>query len=212
MSKRSLILAGVAALTASLAGPIAADVIAYRTEDGVFAYTDDRDKVPARYADDAVTVRDSKLRTYPHLTVEDTPTARAVTARLQNRLDYLRQLNAASASERVVAATTAAAAAHGGTVISLPTNAPGFLGPDGKPSTTGGRSFASPSIEVTAGASDEPIITEPILTKEDGRIRTRRATIVKQGDKILAIMKGRSHQVDVNSDIYDEDELLEPRQ
>jgi hypothetical protein len=27
----------------------------------VFAYTDDHDKVPARYAADAVTVRDSKL-------------------------------------------------------------------------------------------------------------------------------------------------------
>ena len=38
-------------------------------------------------------------------------------------------------------------------------------------------------------------------------MRTRRATIVKQGDKILAIMKGRSHHVDVTSDIYDEDAL-----
>jgi len=38
-------------------------------------------------------------------------------------------------------------------------------------------------------------------------VRTRRATIVKQGDKILAIMKGRSHHVDVTSDIYDEDAL-----
>ena len=65
-----------------------------------------------------------------------------------------------------------------------------------------------PSIEVTANASDEPIVVEPILTKEDGRVRTRRATIVKQGDKTVAIMMGRSHHVDVNSDIHDEDELF----
>ena len=62
MLKRNLVLAGASALVSSLlAAPIAADIIAYRTEDGVFAYTDDRDKVPARYAADAVTVRDSAL-------------------------------------------------------------------------------------------------------------------------------------------------------
>lgn len=198
MLKRNWILAGASALASSLlAAPIAADVIAYRTEDGVFAYTDDREKVPARYAADAVTVRDSALHTYPRLTLEDTPAARAVTSRLEKRLDYLRQLNAASAAEREVAANSAGQS----TVISIPT---GTLGKDGK-------GVAPPSIEVAANASDEPIIVEPILTKEDGRARTRRATIVKQGDRILAIMKGRSHHVDINSDIYDEDELLEPR-
>ena len=60
MLKQSLTLAGASALLSSLlAAPIAADIIAYRTEDGVFAYTDDHDKVPARYAHDAVTVPDA---------------------------------------------------------------------------------------------------------------------------------------------------------
>ena len=193
MSKRSLILTGAAALAATLAGaPIAADVIAYRTEDGVFAYTDDHDKVPARYAADAVTVRDTQLRTYPRLTVED-PAAREVTSRLERRLDYLRQMNAASAPEREVAAKSAAHNA----VISIPTGP--TLGKDGQ-------GFPAPSIEVTANGG-APIVVEPILTKEGDRVRTRRATIVRQGDKILAIMKGRSHHVDVTSDIYDEDAL-----
>ena len=116
-----------------------------------------------------------------------------MTSRLEKRLDYLRQLNAASAAEREVAANAAAQR----TVISIPTG------------TLGKRTASPPSIEVAAGASDEPIVVEPILTKEGDRVRTRRATIVKQGDKILAIMKGRSHHFDVNSDIYDEDALLE---
>ena len=117
-----------------------------------------------------------------------------MTSRLEKRLDYLRQLNAASAAEREVAANAAAQS----TVISIPTG-------------TAGASVTSPSIEVAADASDAPIVVEPILTKEDDRARTRRTTIVKQGDKILAIMKGRSHHFDVNSDIYDEDALLEQR-
>lgn len=195
MLKRNLILAGAGALASSLlAAPIAADVIAYRTEDGVFAYTDDREKVPARYAGDAVTVRDSALQTYPRLTIEDTTTARAVSSRLEKRLDYLRQLNAASSAERAVAAN----AASQSTVISIPT------GPTGN-------GASSPSIEVAANGSTDPLVVEPILTKEDNRVRTRRATVVKQGDKIIAIMKGPQHHFDVTSDIHDEDSLLEPR-
>src|SRR5262245_18396935 len=106
MPTQKLILAGASALvSALLAAPIAAaDIFAYRTEDGVFAYTDHHDKVPARYAADAVTVLDTKLEAYPRLTVQDTAAANAVNARLEKRLDYLRHLNAASALQREVAA------------------------------------------------------------------------------------------------------------
>jgi hypothetical protein len=191
MLKRNLILAGASALASSLlAAPIAADIIAYRTEDGVFAYTDDHDKVPARYAADAVTVRDSALQTYPRLTLEDTPAARAVTSRLEKRLDYLRQLNAASAAEREVAANSAAQS----TVISIPTGRSGANG-------------TQPSIEIAASASDAPIVIEPIHSKQDGRATTRRTTIVKQGDKILAVMKGQSHHFNASTDVYEEEAL-----
>jgi hypothetical protein len=189
MLKRNLFLAGAGALAAALVGaPIAADVIAYRTEDGVFAYTDDHDKVPARYRADAVTVRDTALKAYPQLTLEDTPTARAVTARLEKRLDYLRQVNAASAAEREVAET----AARKNTVFSIPT----------------GHGTASPMMEVTAGGGAGPIVVDPILTTEFDRGRTRRTTLVKQGDEILAVVKGPQHHFNVNEDIYEEDELL----
>ena len=52
-----------------------------------------------------------------------------------------------------------------------------------------------------------PIVIEPIHSKQDGRPLTRRTTIVKQGDKILAIMKGRSHHFNASSDVYDEEAL-----
>src|SRR5262245_52989573 len=109
MQKRNRILSSAIGAALVLGGPVQAlaDIIAYRTEDGVFAYTDDRDKVPARYAADAVTVRDSRLPSYPRLTVEDTGAARAVSQRLEKRLDYLRQVNATSAAERDAAANAA---------------------------------------------------------------------------------------------------------
>jgi hypothetical protein len=137
MPKRNWILASASLIAAALpVAPIAADIIAYRTDDGVFAYTDDHDKVPARYASDAVTVRDANLHTYPRLTVEDSATTRDVTARLEKRLDYLRQLNAASAAERPVAAT--ARGQGTGTVLSIPT----------------GHTLGAPTIDVTAGADE----------------------------------------------------------
>lgn len=187
MTKRSLVLAGAAALATSLSGaPIAADVIAYRTEDGVFAYTDDREKVPARYAADAVTVRDAKLGSYPRLTVEDTASAREVTARLEKRLDYLRQVNAPSAAPHAAAADVSAP--HG-TVVTIPT-APG-----------------APAIELAADPADGPVVVEKIRTRDGVRAATRGTTMVKQGDKVIAVMKSRAHHIDVNSDFYDEAQL-----
>src|SRR5262245_1631445 len=116
MQKRTRVLARAGVLVSSLvmSGPVAAGgIFVYPTEDGVFAYTDDRDKIPARYADDAVAVHDSRLQTYPRLTIEDTRTAREVTARMEKRLDYLRQVNAPAPRAR-----EAAPAAAGRTVIS----------------------------------------------------------------------------------------------
>jgi len=209
MLKRSLVLAGATALVSSLVGaPIAADIIAYRTEDGVFAYTDDKDKVPARYAPDAVTVRDSELHSYPRLTIEDTAAAREVSARLEKRLDYLRQANAASAAERDVAAANASAPQS--TVISIPTRMATGVG-KAKSAKGSSSSAASPSIEVAANPAEGPIVVEPVLSKQGNRATTRTTTLVKQGDHVLAILKSRSHHTDVNSDIYDEEALEEGR-
>jgi hypothetical protein len=190
MLDRNRILSRALAASLALAAPGAAlaDIIAYRTEDGVFAYTDDREKVPARYADEAVTVPDSRLRSYPRLTVEDTGAARAVSQRLERRLDYLRQVNAATSAERDVAV----AAASQRRAVTVATG-----------------SAHVPTLDVPVDEGTGPIIVEPILTKEAFRPRTRRATVIKQGDQTLAIVKGRSHHIDINSDIHDEETLLE---
>ena len=173
-----------------MATPVAAsaDIFAWRTEDGVFSYTDDRESIPARYADDVVAVPDSRLEAYPRLTVEDTNAAREVSTRLERRLEYLRQLNTATAPPR-----RASRAARGnGTTISVETG-----------------NAQAPTLDIATGDGDGPIVVEPILTKESGNVRTRRTTVVKQGDRTIAVLKGPSHQFNVNDDIYDEDRLLD---
>jgi hypothetical protein len=165
-----------------------ADIFAWQTEDGVFSYTDDRKSIPARYAKDAVAVPDSRLGAYSRLTVEDTDAAREVTTRLERRLDYLRRLNTITAPAPSANATRAG----GRTTISVATDSP-----------------QAPTLDIATHEGDGPIVVEPILTKESGDSRTRRATIVKQGDRTLAVLKGRSHVVNVNDDIHDEDRLID---
>jgi hypothetical protein len=171
-----------------MAAPVAAsaDIFAWRTEDGVFSYTDDRESIPARYVEEAVSVPDSRLRAYPRLTVEDSEATRAVATRLERRLEYLRQLNTA----RVPARSTEAATR--GAVISVATG-----------------NAQAPILDIATDDASGPIVVEPFLTKESGQVRTRRTTIVKQGDRTLAVLKGASHHVNVNDDILDEDDLLD---
>ncbi len=182
------------ALAAALFAPAAvqADVFGWRTEDGVFAYTDDRDKIPARYADEAVVVRDTGLRSYPRLTREDSETTRVVAERLQKRLDYLRQVNAPTVVEAPAAA--AAPAAAGRTTVTVATGDPRV-----------------PTLDVHTDDSAGPVIVEPLLTRYSDQARTRRTTVVKQGDRTLALVKGRSHHYDVNEDIHDEAALEQGR-
>ncbi len=182
---------GALLLAVLMATPVAAsaDIFAWRTEDGVYSYTDDRESIPARYAKDAVAVRDSRLQAYPRLTVEDTAATREVSTRLERRLEYLRQLNTQTAPARK---STRSATASGRTTLSVATG-----------------NAQAPTLDIETDESQGPIVVEPILTKESGKVRTRRATIVKQGDRTLAVVKGRSHVVNVNDDIYDEDRLIE---
>ena len=181
--------AGVLGAAFLLATPWAAsaDVYGWRTDDGVFAYTDDRDQIPARYADRAVRVNRKPLADYPRLTREDSQTTRAVSDRLQKRLEHLRRVNAQDAA-------TAAGTASAGTrqTVSVATG-----------------SAQAPFIDVETDGSAAPIVVEPLITKAPGKIRTRRATVIRQGDRTLAVVKSRPHSINPNSDIHDEDDLLE---
>lgn len=174
------------ALVLGLAAPALADVYAWKTDDGVFAYTDNPKNIPARYKDDAVAVHDTHLEDYSRLTREDTATTRAVAARQEKRLEYLRRVNALDATR------PATRAAAGRTTVTVATG-----------------SAQVPTMDVTVDEASGPVVVEPITTKRPGHVRTRRSTIVTQGDRTLALIKGRQHEIDPNEDIVDESDLIE---
>lgn len=173
---------------ALIAPAVSAEIYAWRTEDGGYAYTDDRDQVPARYADQVEVLRDRKLQAYERYTVQDGDAGRDYADKLSARLERLRAMNAPDARTAV-------------------SSKPGARPQNTLALSTG--DDRAPYIQVPAGNGLGPIVVEPVNAKETGDIRTRRVTVIRQGDETLAVIKGNPHVFNVNDDIYDEDELVD---
>lgn len=184
---------GIAALVlglgvALIAPAVAAEIYSWRTEDGGYAYTDDRDQVPARYANQVKVLRDRKLEAYDRYTPQDGAAGHDYAEKLSARLERLRAVNASAAQPAL-------------------RQAPGALPQNTLALSTG--DDRAPLIQVPTGNGLGPIVVEPVNAKATGDIRTRRVTVIRQGDETLAVIKSNPHVINVNDDIYDEDELVD---
>ena len=177
-----------AVVVGGLSAPAQAETYTWRTEDGVYAYTDDPKHIPERYIGQARLVKLRSLQSYERFTAQDTVATNHYSSQLTKRLEYLRALNAAP---RYAAPAQATASAPAQSAISFSTGGPN-----------------DPRLELPIGQSDAaPIVVEPILAKQTGDFRTRRVTLVKQGGKIIAVLKGNPHHYNPSTDIFDEDAL-----
>ena len=190
MRSRFLRLAGAAALVAGLAAPAAADpVYSWRTEDGGYAFTDDPKGVPARYRDQAQVRETGRLHDYKRYTPADGAASERYAEQLTSRLEHLRAVNderVASSDERAVRGS----------------------GPQTAISMQSEDDFA-PSVEVNQGTGGEPILVDTLFTRPEGRAVTRQTTVVRQGDKILSVVRPRLREWNITTDIHDESELLD---
>ena len=160
-----------------------AEFYAWRTDDGVFAYADAREKIPARYAERAVRVSGKRLVDYDRLTLQDSAAQQAVGERLRHRLAYLRALNHGdhvAAEGRTQSAPT----------VTVATGSP-----------------QAPTLDVPASEGDGPVVVETVLGKAKGDLVTRSTTVISQGDRTLAVIKGRRNTHNLSTDILDLDEI-----
>jgi hypothetical protein len=169
-----------------VAPAVSAEIYSWRTEDGGYAYTDDRDQIPARYASQVQVVGSRKLESYERYTIQDAAAGQAYADRLSARLERLRAMNAADATP---AAHTVRAGA--------PQNTLALATGDAR----------APLLQVPAGNGQGPILVEPVIAKESGDSRTRRMTVIRQDGETLAVIKGARHTFNISEDIHDEDEL-----
>jgi len=138
----------------------------WETDSGGIAFTDDPKQIPARYKDQAETVVVRKLDDFERFTPMARSEPPAYAARLDQRLGYLRDLNARTVSPHAVTAPQA---------------------PQGVAIRSGAD---EPSIESYVGTGGEgPVIVETVRSRPDGSPVTRHITIVRRGDQILSVIK-----------------------
>jgi len=142
------------------------------TEDGTYAYTNEKKRVPARYKGEAKTSKLGKMEAYPRYTPGPRIDDRAYADRIVERLEMLRGQTAGLATASSVQDSGAASVQLG----------------------LGG-SVAQIEIPVGAGnESGEPVVVEDVrMQKDHGRQSTRHYKVVRQGERVLAVIKDRVH-------------------
>ena len=150
------------------------------------AFTDDPTRIPERYRSRVETIETGGLDAYPRYTPDDPGAVARHRELLAARLERLRESNAPEAAR---VAPAAAVAPLSESVIQV---------------------NDSTSVRVPATVSDEgPIVVEEVRVKRKGSMFTIHDTVVRQGDKVLMVVRpAQPHQAGPN-DFIDEHELYE---
>ncbi len=188
MRSRIFQLVGAAAFAAALAAPAAADpVYSWRTEDGGYAFTDDPKAIPPRYREQAQKRETGRLHDYKRYTPSDDAATERYAEQLTRRLEHLRAVNE---NHVVVSEQSEPRLAQTSSSISLQ-SANNF----------------EPSVQFDQATGGEPLVVDTLFTRPEGKIVTRQTQVVRQGDRIISVVRPRLREWNVATDIHDESEL-----
>lgn len=155
-------------LAASLVTPaMAGTLFKWTTEDGSVAFTDDPARIPERYRSQVKKIETRGLDSYERFTPRDSAGQSDQQRRLQERLERLRAMNQA--------------APH----VAIP--APGV-----EPRLiikTDERTALTIPAEAQGAA---PVVVEEMRVSDPDSISTRHVTVVRQGDRVLSVIKPAS--------------------
>jgi hypothetical protein len=167
-------------LFVAMAGPaMAGTVYSWVTEDGTYAFTDDPKRIPAVHKDDAQARPMGDLKRYGRYTVDHTD--KNYTDRLRQRQSDLREQ---AAQQAPMVSSAPAMGSGAGLNYAVP-----FIG-GGSP---GGHRGAQMQMGLGAlgGANGgEPFSIESIRMQPSKGQATRHVTVIKQGDRIVGVIKG----------------------
>jgi hypothetical protein len=169
-------------LVAGLAGPaFAGNVYSWVTEDGTYAFTDDSKRIPAKHKAEAKKRPMGKLTRYERFTEVDSEKQEPYTDRLRERRLAFRNMTSTAPMGAVVGAVQSQGP---GIVYSTP--------------VSGGRGDSGASVQIPIGqvasAPSETTTIESIRTKPRHNMATRHWTVVKNGDRLVTVIKGELNQ------------------
>jgi hypothetical protein len=161
---------GTSLLALALAAPAGAGTV-YRwtAADGSLAFTDDAKRIPAQYRSKSKRSQSGDLENYERYTPTKA-SAENTEARLAARLERLRAFNAGS-----IAAGAAAAAQGSGTQTILQLD-----------------NRTSIAIPNDQQADEDPVVVEERRVRDRNNMTTTHVTVVRQGDRILSIVRPES--------------------
>jgi hypothetical protein len=153
----------------------AGTLYSWKTDDGTFAYTNEKQRVPVKYKKRAKSSKFKSMESYARFTPGPKSESKDYTDRIVERLEVLR------------ASHDAAVSSGGGAQAGQPSFVRLGLGRSGG----GDGSMTNIEIPVGAGMDDsEPVIVEYVRMKPGkGHSTTRHFRIVRQGDRVLAVIK-----------------------
>jgi hypothetical protein len=193
---------GLLVSTLALAAPAGAGTLyRWESDDGSIAFSDDPKRIPERYREKAEVIVSEGITGYSRYTPTDTNASRASHEQLTERLDGLRAAAAESEGEPLLAPAPAGSG-HPLRGIAL----------QSQRETTGRRLVntpqgprwretsrlqtvdqPSPVLGVNPDPdSDAPVVMERLRARSKDSIVTRHITVVRQGDKVLSVIKPRS--------------------
>ncbi len=174
-----MVVIGMALILATPA--VAGQIYSWHTENGDVAYTDNPKKIPARYRSQVQKRAGARIEDYAKFSSGEPDGTDRYAEQLAKRVEYLRWFN----SDRDAAAVTPGAMNGVATI-----NVHGI------------------DLRLPGANADAPIIVENVRVLGDGQITTRHDSVVRQGGRTLAIVRGRQEgELGGASSILDEEEL-----
>lgn len=182
--RKLMMLEVVGSLLAVVVATSAAGETVYRwnAADGSLAFTDDAKRIPAQYREQAQRTRTGDLASYGRYTPARAPAYTRET-QLAERLERLRAINAAGEAPAVPVRASAGTQ----TILQLNNRS----------------SIAIPNEQLVG---DEPVVVEQRRVRDRNNISTTHVTVVRQGDRILSVVRPESAHD--RADWADERELL----
>ncbi len=210
--------AGMFALSA--AAPARAGALyRWETEDGTLAFADDVKRIPDRYRSGATEILPERLEDYSRFTPTDQSAQQIHADRLAERLDGLRvqTRNEADDTEPIEIVEPRRTHPLDGIALESEREQVGRRrvdtseGPRWRRTTRRQTVDAPvPILDVTPDPdSDAPVIVERVRARSRDSLVTRKITVVRQGDRVLSVIKPRARHS--SSDWPFEEEFERPR-
>ncbi len=179
---RGMALALVVGAGALLAATVADAKTVYRweTEEGVISFADEMKRVPERYRAQVTRIDTKTLSSAKRFSKMATPASAPHAAQLEARLETLRAMNETEAPLGAAVAAETPPVLEGLSLSGIRRDGSRMRSTDA----------LTPTLNLGAVDSEAPVVVEEIRVRSEGSPPvTRRVTVIRQGDEVLAVIK-----------------------